>query len=155
MKKLDEIMEVMTDELDGFNKSISKLEKLSKNIKDIDVKADSSKIEHLLKEHLKEQSGLLLQCTNEIGDTNKNLKRAKLTPKWLLALFCIASAITMLTMGYFGYRIIGFEDEKEEAYNNGKKEIISELRAYFNEYPDAYTDYEKWSQKQDPVPSKK
>ena len=121
MKKLDEIMEVMTDELDGFNKSISKLEKLSKNINDIDVKADSSKIEHLLKEHLKEQSGLLLQCTSEVGDTNKNLKRAKLTPKWLLALFCIASAITMLTMGYFGYRIIGFEDEKEEAYNQGKK----------------------------------
>ena len=34
-KKLDEVMELLTDELDGFNKALNKLQRLTKNVKDI------------------------------------------------------------------------------------------------------------------------
>ena len=43
-KKLDEVMELLTDELDGFNKSIIRLEKLTQNVENIKVMPDNSEI---------------------------------------------------------------------------------------------------------------
>ncbi len=51
-KKLDEVMELLTDELDGFNKSLGKLEKLTQNVDGIKIIPDTSEIERLLREHL-------------------------------------------------------------------------------------------------------
>lgn len=51
-KKLDEVMELLTDELDGFNKSIVRLERLIQNTDNIKVIPDTSEIERLLREHL-------------------------------------------------------------------------------------------------------
>ena len=48
-KKLDEIMELLTDELDGFNRSIVRLEQLTQNTDNIKVIPDTSEIESLLR----------------------------------------------------------------------------------------------------------
>ena len=40
-KKLDEIMELLTEELDGFNRSLDKLEKLTKNVDGIKIRPDT------------------------------------------------------------------------------------------------------------------
>lgn len=53
MKKMDDIMELLTDEINGFQKSIEKLENLSKNLDEVKVKADTSNVEYHLKEHLR------------------------------------------------------------------------------------------------------
>ncbi len=34
-KKLDEVMELLNDELDGFNKSVDRLERLTQNVDNI------------------------------------------------------------------------------------------------------------------------
>ena len=44
-KKLDEVMELLSDELDGFNKSIDRLERLTQNTDNIKVIPDTSEIE--------------------------------------------------------------------------------------------------------------
>ena len=44
-KKLDEVMELLTDELDGFNKSIGRLEKLTQNTENIKVIPDTTEME--------------------------------------------------------------------------------------------------------------
>lgn len=51
-KKLDEVMELLSDELDGFNKSINRLEKLTQNVENIKIKPDTAEIERMLPEHL-------------------------------------------------------------------------------------------------------
>ena len=48
-KKLDEVMELLNDELDGFNKALEKLEKLTENVDNIKISPDTSQIEHMLK----------------------------------------------------------------------------------------------------------
>lgn len=68
-KKLDEVMELIIDELDGFGKSIIKLEKLTQNTENIKIKVDTSGIEYLLKEHLraeKERSDRLQEAIKSI-----------------------------------------------------------------------------------------
>ena len=47
MKKMDEIMELLTEEIEGFNSSIRKLQELSKKWDNLKIKADSSDIELL------------------------------------------------------------------------------------------------------------
>jgi len=68
-KKLDEVMELLSDELDGFNKSIDKLEKLSQKTENIKIKANTSNIEYLLTEHLRIEK----DKTNRLEQTVGNL----------------------------------------------------------------------------------
>ena len=155
MKKIDEIMELLTEEIDGFNRSISKLEDLSENLQNVKIKADTSNIRFQLKEFLRLQERTMYGHKVEVEEINKAVKRAKLTPKWLLALFCVTFALTVLTTGYFGYHFIQFEENKKEAFMQGKKEAILELRDYFDDHPIIYEDFKKWARRQDSLSNKK
>ena len=77
----------------------------------------------------------------ESGNLSEKMADAKLTPKWLLALFCIASTLTVLALGYFGYHFIQLEDQKSEAFENGKEQVILDLKGYFDEHPEVYNDF--------------
>lgn len=59
-KKLDEVMELLSDELEGFNKSIKRLEKLTQNVDNVNIKADTSNIEYYIQEHLKAEREKLI-----------------------------------------------------------------------------------------------
>lgn len=79
MKKLDDIMELLTDEINGFQNSIKKLEGLSKGLNG--VKVDTSKLEYHLKEYLRHQGRVQSQNMKTLNDIDKKLKRARLIPK--------------------------------------------------------------------------
>lgn len=144
-------MELFTEEIDGFNRSITKLEKLTSNLRNTKIQADSKIIESMLDNYMYREEFLLKFYKKQIEEINKKLKWGKL----LLILFCLASGVTVFTIGYFGYQVIQLENKKEEAFIKGKKEIISQLRGYFDDYPDMYKDFQKWSKAQDNIPGKK
>jgi len=144
MAKLDEITELLTEELEGFNRSITKLERISSKMGNIKIQADSRIIEGKLDNYMYREEFLIKFYKKQIEEINRKLKWGKL----LLILFCLVSMATILTMGYFGYQIIHFDAEREKVHNEGKKEIILQLRGYFDEYPDAYMNYEKWRNEQ-------
>ncbi len=112
MKKLDEIMELLTDEINGFQNSIKKLEDLSKGLNK--VKVDTSKLEYHLKEHLRHQEKVQLLNKRTLNDIDKKLKRAKLIPKWLLVLFLSVSIILSMTIGYLSFQVVQLT-KKEKA----------------------------------------
>ncbi|WP_431124644.1 DUF6730 family protein, partial [Flagellimonas flava] len=95
MKKMDDIMELFMDEINGFQKSIEKLEVLSKSLNEIKVKADTSNMEWHLKENLKKQEIIHSESQLILREIDKKLKRAKLIPKWLLVF--ILSALILLS----------------------------------------------------------
>jgi hypothetical protein len=99
-KKLDEVMELLSDELDGFNKSIIKLEKLTQNTENIKIKADTSGIEYLLKEHLrteKERNGRLQEV---IQNMVKQLSKSSVIPKVQLWIHYTIYFISLIIIGY-------------------------------------------------------
>ncbi len=51
-KKLDEVMELLSDELDGFDKAVDRLELLTKNVENINIRPDTREMESMLREHL-------------------------------------------------------------------------------------------------------
>ena len=118
MKKLDDIMELLTDEINGFQNSIKKLERLSKGLSE--VKVDTSKLEYLLKEHLRNQKSIQSQNTRTLNDINRKLKRAKLIPKWLLVLFLSALIIMSMAIGYLSFQVVQL-NKKEKALATKEK----------------------------------
>jgi hypothetical protein len=155
MAKLDEITELLTEELEGFKKSITRLETLCKELKSSEVVLEIHAIKQEMSELREKQDDHFQRQSRNLTQFSSKMATAKLVPKWLLALCCIASAVTVLTMGYFGYHFIKLEDFKTEAFNNGKEQVILDLRGYFNENPNVYKEFKAWLKEKDRVPNQK
>ena len=155
MAKLDEIAELLTDELEGFGKSIAELHTISKELKSSEVVLDIHAIKREVLELKEKQDNHFQKHSSHLTRFNTEMTVAKLVPKWLLALCCITSAVTVLILGYFGYHFIQLEDRKMEAFNKGKERVILDLRGYFDENPDVYKDFKAWSKEKDSVPNQK
>ncbi|MEM9078799.1 MAG: DUF6730 family protein [Bacteroidota bacterium] len=121
MKKLDDIMELLTDEINGFQNSIKKLEVLSKGLNE--VKVDTSKFEYHLKEHLRHQVRIQSQNTRTLNDINKRLKRAGLIPKWLLILFLSLLIILSMVIGYLSFQVVQLNKKEEAVIMKEKVEL--------------------------------
>ncbi|TMM51529.1 hypothetical protein FEE95_21820 [Maribacter algarum] len=155
MKKMEEMMELLTEEIEGFHKSIEKLETLSKNFKDLKLKADTSRIENYIKGLTKEQKHAMTIYKEKAMEIKKGLKSARIIPNWLATLFCIVISIQVLSLSYFGYHFIQFEDRNKAAFLRGQKESNTKARRYFEDHPIIYKDYKKWTRKKDSVPNQK
>lgn len=123
MKKMDDIMELLTDEINGFHKSIEKLESLSKNLNEIKVKTDTSNMEFYLKEHLRSQERIQSQNQRTLNEIDKRLKRAKLIPKWLLALFLSVLIILSITIGYLSFQMVQLSKNEKAIVMKEKVEL--------------------------------
>ena len=148
MAKLDEITELLTEELEGFKKAVQQMEGIAEELNRSQVRRETSKISEKVS-RLRENQGLHFQTQEIIVDRlNRKVSGAKLIPKWLLGLFCVAIVCTMFVLGYAFYRMSNIDDLKEEAYQKGRRETIQRIRPFFDEHPTAKEDYENWRLKQ-------
>nr|WP_297916449.1 DUF6730 family protein [uncultured Allomuricauda sp.] len=155
MKKMDEMMELLTEEIEGFNRSIGKLEEFTKKWDNLNIRADSSNIEYHIKDFLRHQERGMEHQTKRTMETERMIKSATLVPKWLLALCCVATCATIISLSYFGYYYLRFEQSKQEAFNLGRAGAMNELWGYFEDHPVIYKDFQKWVKKKDSVSNKR
>ena len=155
MKKMEEMMELLTEEIEGFKKSVDKLETLSEKLKELKIKKDTSGIEQHINDFLKEQRRTTKTYRDKTIEIHEGIKSARIIPNWLAMLFCIALSIQVLSLSYFAHQFIRFEDKKMEAYNEGRKEGHNNSKAYFEDHPIIHEDFKKWSRKKDSIPNRK
>jgi hypothetical protein len=100
MTLLETISQLLVEELETFKEQIDRLEKVSENLKDVRIKADSSAIEKLLSEHLK----IVIERSNEqqtqLENMHKKLKSARLYPNWLIVLTLLLFLSMAFLIGY-------------------------------------------------------
>lgn len=100
MTLLETISQLLVEELETFKEQIDRLEKVSENLKDVRVKADSSAIEKLLSEHLK----IVIERSNEqqtqLENMHNRIKSAKLYPNWLIVLTLLLFLSMAFLIGY-------------------------------------------------------
>ncbi|SDL59438.1 DUF6730 family protein [Kriegella aquimaris] len=154
-KKLDEVMELLTDELDGFNKSISRLERLTQNVDNISIKPDTSDIEYLLKEHLNSEKVKTLRLQESIDDIMEQISKARLIPKLNLGLLFLIWLISLVIIGYLAFKVSRIDDIQKRAFADGGQQVIHELRDYFDQYPEHYKDYQQWIKQKDSISNQK
>jgi len=155
MAKIDELVALLTEELNEFKTNITRLEKQSEKIQDIKVVQDTSNIEYLLKEYLKEKKSAIERRRRDVEEINKKIKKARIIPNWLMAFFCVTTSLIVLTLGYYAYEIVQFENKKDEMIEQGKQKMISEFRGYFDKHPEAYYDLRAWAKEQDSIAKSK
>lgn len=155
MKKIDEIMELLTEEISGFNASISKLEELSKNLNNLKIQADASNIEFYIDDFMKSQTRTLDFYAKQLDEIHEKIKKASIRPKWEAKIVYLLIGILTIAFSYLSYHFIKFENRKEASFLNGKKEAVYEIRGHFNDHPIIYENFEKWVKKQDSVPKQK
>ncbi len=154
-KKLDEVMELLNDELDGFNKSVDRLERLTQNAEDIKIEPDTTEIERMLREHLDSEKEANKSMQESIHNIEKRILKARLIPKVQLWLHYSIWFISLVIIGYLTFRVSRIEDIQERAFAKGEQRVISNLRGYFDQNPEHYHSYQKWIKEKDSVPNQK
>ena len=154
-KKLDEIMELLNDELDGFNKAVDRLERLAQNTDNIKIEPDISKIENMLGEYLNSEKDRNESIQATIQNITDQISKARLVPKVQLWLHYSIWFGSLIIMGYLAFRVSRISGVQEKAFTDGKQQVIYELRGYFDQYPEHYESYQKWIREKDSVPNQK
>lgn len=154
-KKLDEVMELLNDELDGFNKALEKLEKLTENVDNIKIKPDTSQIEQILKEHLSSERVKSSRIEESIIHMAKQLSKARLLPKLQLWFQYTIWAVSLIIIGYLSFQIARTDYIRERAFSEGENAVILDLKDYFDQYPEHYQTYKNWIKEKDSLPNHK
>ena len=154
-KKLDEVMELLNDELNGFNKSLDRLERLTQNAENINIKPDTSQIERMLLEHLNSEKDRKERIQASVQNIGEQISKAKLVPKVQLWLQYSIWFISLVIIGYLAIKVSRIGDIQEKAFAEGEQQVISSLRGYFDKNPEQYQSYLKWIKEKDNVPNQK
>lgn len=143
-KKLDEVMELLADELDGFNKSIERLKQLTENVDNIKVEASTDNIQKLLHRHLEKEKWNMESIEQNTNTIRKAVIKAKVIPRTLFWLTIAVWTISLVTICYLGIRVSRLYSIREKSFESGRQEVITTLRGFFDENPGLLESYETW-----------
>lgn len=154
-KKLDEVMELLTDELDGFNRSIDRLERLAQNVDGIKIEPNTSEIENIIRKHLDSEKAKTSWFRESVQDIVVQLSSAQQVPKAQLWIQYLIWLISLAIIGYLTIKISRVDNLREQAFLEGEQSVISSLRGYFDQHPEQYVTYQKWVKQKDSIPDQK
>ncbi|SKB30501.1 hypothetical protein SAMN05660776_0233 [Salegentibacter holothuriorum] len=146
MKKLDEIMELMADEMKDFKTAVLELQKLSGQLVKMSIPISTAALEKNLNTFLQKQE-LEKEKTDEIlKEIDRKLKRARIIPNYLLILLGISGIIALGSVGYFGYTSQEKVEENFEVYRTIMESQNKHYEDYFAAYPEIQEAYCEWIQ---------
>ncbi len=144
MKKLDEIMELMTDEMADFKVAILKLELLSKQISTLSIPISTEALDNNLNTFLGKQEEENRLKDNVLKEIERKLERARIIPNYLLILFGALGIMALSLLVYFGYRAKALEKEKFEIYRIIMESENDRHQQYLSINPEIKDDYCQW-----------
>ena len=89
MKKLDEIMELMADEMYDFKTAVLELQKLSGQLAKMSIPISTEAVEKNLNTFLQKQELEKVKTDEILKEIDRKLKQARIIPNYLLILFGI------------------------------------------------------------------
>jgi hypothetical protein len=144
MKKLDEIMELMTDEMADFKTAILKLQLTSKQLFNLSIPISTEALEKNLNIFLEKQEEENRLKDEVLKEIEKKLKHARLIPNYLLILFGTLGIFSLGLLGYFGYTVKAAEKEKFEIYRMVMESENDDYQEYFSKNPEIKDVYCQW-----------
>jgi hypothetical protein len=144
MKKLDEIMEMMTDEMVDFKTAVLELQRLSEKLFNLSIPITTEALEKTLNSFLQKQEAEKEKSDEILQGIDRKLKNARLIPNYLLILFGIASILCLGLLGYFGYTSNEKIEQNFEVYRMIMESQNTLHEDYFAVYPGIQEAYCKW-----------
>lgn len=144
MKKLDEIMELMADEMADFKTAVLQLQLLSKQLTKLSVPISTEALEKNLNQFLKRQE-LESQARDEIlKSINQKLKNARIIPNYLLILFGALGVFVLGVIGYLSYSTKAQQEESLKIYRTILQSEHQLQEDFFAAYPKVKAEYFQW-----------
>ena len=144
MKKLDEIMELMADEMADFKTSLEKLEALSTKLNEMSIPISTEAIEKNHKSLLQKQAEANELKNELLRDIIIQLERASLIPHYVLVLFGGILIMLLSGLGYFIYSSKITEEEKFQIYRTISESELESYQIFFSENLEIKEDYCSW-----------
>lgn len=144
MKKLDEIMELMTDEMADFKLAILNLRKLSREIEDMSIPISTEALDKNLNAFLEKQEEENQSKHAILNSIDKKLEHTMIMPNYILVIFGILGILMLGLLGYFGFTAKATKEEKFEMYWMMIKSENEQYEEYFLENPELEDDYCEW-----------
>ena len=146
MKKIDEIMELMSDELADFKESVLQLKDHSTALQKMSIPITTEALEKNLNAFLEKQEEESRLKDDVLKSIDQKLKHAILMPRYILIIFGILGILSLGLVGYFGYTIEIAKEEKFEFYQM-MKNSENRYQEYFSENPELKENYLQWLEK--------
>ncbi|MDT0685903.1 DUF6730 family protein [Autumnicola psychrophila] len=144
MKKLDEIMELMADEMADFKTTIVELQRLSDKLFSLSIPITTEALEKDLNTFLKKQETESQERDEILKGIDKKLKNARLIPNYLLILLGIMGILALSLIGYFSYTSNKQTEQNFEIYQMIMESENKRYDEYFAAYPEIHEAYCKW-----------
>ncbi|GGW51945.1 DUF6730 family protein [Arenibacter certesii] len=148
MAKLDEITELLTGELEGLKQMLVQLKTLTKELTSSETVKDISQIRYKQEELNKAQDNHFREQNIGLNEVKQKVSTALLIPKWFLIMILAIPILSISTLGFLGYQVRQFEEEKGKAFQEGKTTISKQFNTYFREHPEVYKGFLIWTEKE-------
>tara|TARA_R110002126_G_scaffold267119_2_gene410545 strand:- start:311 stop:766 length:456 start_codon:yes stop_codon:yes gene_type:complete len=144
MAKLDEIAELLTEEIKGFENSVNRMEDLKAFLTTYKVKADTSDIDFILKRYNDHQKKAVEDQHKLMTNVVYYIKKSMTFPKWAFKLVCGLLVCVFLVLGFSIYKVSRISKLEQAAYGQGEEKAVAHFREFFEASPEASELYQEW-----------
>ncbi|WP_437396184.1 DUF6730 family protein [Flagellimonas lutimaris] len=144
MAKLDEIAELLTEEINGFEKSIGRLEKAHENLQNLPLRPDTTEIKVLLNDYGNNQKKTIEEQQRLMERILHKVERSILLPSWAIKLSWGLLVCVLFVLGFSIYQVSRISKKEQVAYIEGQDDAIEHYGTFLDDSPEAKDLYQKW-----------
>ena len=147
MSKIEELTELLVNEINDFNKGITKLEKINDQISTTKIRMDVSEYKSIIENHEQKMDDQIKSQKQFESWFKTLLKTAKIYPNWAVIVF-ILSLLFGIGSFIYSYNIKQNVNLLEkEAYQKGKVDSNNYIQLFFEKHPKSKKAFDKWEEK--------
>ncbi len=109
----------------------------------------------MFREHLNSEKDRNERIQASVQKIAEQISKARSVPKVQLWLHYSIWIISLVIIGYLTFRVSRTGYIQERAFAEGEQHVISNLRGFFDQYPEHYQLYKEWIKEKDSVPNQK
>ncbi len=147
MSKIEEITEILVNEIDNFEKGISKLEALQQKISNTKIKLEFQEIQEAKNELIRELTLSKNAQREFLSSFEAKIKNASIYPKWAVLVFILSLLISFGSIFYVYTIQQDIKSIEKEAYQSGIDTYDKYINTFFENHPKTKKTYEKWKEK--------
>ena len=104
MTKLEKLTALLVNELNDFNNSVERLEKISEKINTTKIKMDVAEYKSIIEDHKKQMTMHKEMIEGFERRFNEKIEKAKIYPNWAVVIFIVCIVVTAVLVSYMFFK---------------------------------------------------
>lgn len=108
MKKLEEQMALLVNEINDFKTSVEQLNKINDQLKATKVKMDVAEYKSIIEAHQQQMASNIKAIKDFENRFYEKIRQAKIYPKWAVIVFIVSLILGFGAVTFFAFSLVGF-----------------------------------------------